>query len=179
MPNDSFECLWTLGTTKHPESFSVMVRKWSFWETAEIVKNELKYLGHHKTLIWKGGNENVACLKYPGGTVRDQQILRDSKSWPCFGPKHANFYTPLVPLSHQNGTKKRYPMGRHIVKGGVDDRKWELSPGVRPCWRVLMRSKQLPKAATARVLCLCVYVRYWSYHGGGTCASVLILVLFT
>ena len=75
MPNDSFECLWTLGTTKHPESFSVMVRKWSFWETAEIVKNELKYLGHHKTVIWKGGNENVACLKYPGGTVRDQQIL--------------------------------------------------------------------------------------------------------
>ena len=52
--------------------------------------------------------------------------LRDSKSWPCFRPKHANFYTPLVPLSHQNGTKKRYPMGRHIVKGGVDDRKWEL-----------------------------------------------------
>ena len=73
MPNDSFEGLWTLGTTKHPESFSVIVRKWSFWETAEIVKNELKYLGHHKTLILKGRNENVACLKYLGGTVRDKK----------------------------------------------------------------------------------------------------------
>ena len=68
-------------------------------------------------------------------------------------------------------------MGRHIVKGAVDDRKWELWPGVRPCWRVLMRSKQLPKAANARVLCLCVCVRYWSYHAAGTCASVLTLVL--
>ena len=75
MPNDSFECLWTLGTTKHPESFSVMVRKWSFWETAEIVEKKLKYLGHHKTHILKGGDKNVLCLKYPSGTVRDKKIL--------------------------------------------------------------------------------------------------------
>ena len=64
MSNDSFECLWTLGTTEHPESFSVIVRKWSFWETTDIVKNELKYVGHRKTLIFKTGNKNVLCFQY-------------------------------------------------------------------------------------------------------------------
>lgn len=178
MSNDSFECLGTLGTTKHPESFSVMVRKWSFWETAEIVKNELKYLGHHKTHILKGGNKNVLCLKYPGGTVRDKKILGIPNPDPV---SHQNtpISTRLWSRFLTKTAQKTMPCGARIVMDGVDDPKWELSPGVRPCWRVLMRSKQQSKAATARVLCLCVCVRYWSYHGAGTCASVLTLVLFT
>ena len=32
-------------------------------------------------------------------------------------------------------------------------------------------------AATARVIWLCACVRYWPYHGNGTCFSVLISIV--
>ena len=41
-----------------------------------------------------------------------------------------------------------------------------------------IRAKQLSMAATNRGIWLCACVRYWPYHGVGTCASVLGLVLF-
>ena len=41
------------------------------------------------------------------------------------------------------------------VNGGVDDRKWDLSPGAMPCWWVLMRTKQLSMTATDGLMWLC------------------------
>ena len=64
MSNDSFESLWTLGTIEHQQSFNAMVRKSSFWESAKIFKDELKYLGYHKTFIFKTGNKNVLWFQY-------------------------------------------------------------------------------------------------------------------
>ena len=75
MSNDSFECLWTLGTIEHQQSVNVMERKSSFWESAKIFKDELKYLGYHKTFIFKTGNKNVLWFQYPGATVRNYKIL--------------------------------------------------------------------------------------------------------
>ena len=52
-----------------------MERKSSFWESAKIFKDELKYLGYHKTFIFKTGNKNVLWFQYPGATVRNYKIL--------------------------------------------------------------------------------------------------------
>ena len=57
-----------------------MVRKSSFWESAKIFKDELKYLGYHKTFIFKTGNKNVLWFQYPGATVRNYKILGIPKS---------------------------------------------------------------------------------------------------
>ena len=51
-----------------------------------------------------------------------------------------------------------------------------LDPTAMPCWWAPIRAKQLSMAATARVIWLCACVRYWPYHGDGTCVSVLISV---
>ena len=40
------------------------------------------------------------------------------------------------------------------------------------------RAKQLSMAATARVIWLCAWVRYWPYRGVGTCVQCSYLVLF-
>ena len=45
------------------------------------------------------------------------------------------------------------------------------------CWWAPVRAKQLSMAATARVIWLCAYVRYWPDRGVDTCTSVLKLVL--
>ena len=52
-----------------------------------------------------------------------------------------------------------------------------LDPTAIPCWWAPTRAKQLSMAATARVIWLCACVRYWPYHGDGTCVSVLISVV--
>ena len=57
-----------------------MVRKSSFWESAKIFKDELKYLGYHKTFIFITGNKNVLWFQYPGPTVRNYKILGIPKS---------------------------------------------------------------------------------------------------
>ena len=61
------------------------------------------------------------------------------------------------------------------VNSGVDDRKWDLSPGAMPYWWVLMRTKT---GKTAVHDCHCLgdmamrMSRYWSYHGvGSVCFS--------
>ena len=43
-----------------------------------------------------------------------------------------------------------------------------------PCWWVLTRTKQLSMAATAGVIPLCAWVRYWPYRGvGSVCFSTV------
>ena len=44
-----------------------------------------------------------------------------------------------------------------------------IDPTAMPCWWTPGRAKQLPMAATARVIRLCACVRYWPGRGMGWC----------
>ena len=58
-------CEPSVPSSTHNPSMSWYVNH-PFGKSAEILKNELKYLGYHKTFIFKRGNKNVLWFQYPG-----------------------------------------------------------------------------------------------------------------
>ena len=72
----------------------------------------------------------------------------------CADKKHyinkvlADSWLAISALAHTYTRRSVLPL-ISAVNSGVDNRKWDLSPGAMPCWWVLMMRKQLSIAATA------------------------------
>ena len=96
----------------------------------------------------------------------------------------ADCWLAISALAHTYTRRIVLPLASVVTSGvrsGVDNPKWDLSPGAMQCWWVLLMSPTDEETAVHGCHCwvvwLCAYVGYWPYRGAGTCAPVLKWVL--